>query len=156
MVGGYSSFHYTARERKQKPKDLFLGLGQWKERGCERREKPEPLDVKEQRVCSSYDGRIWNLFVSYAKYMEYSQSKQCNYLGFALCQRAVRPALQPPRGSCADLHVSRYTLLRDTEALRGKATFTFLRTAVNFLFLLGFLCLTRSTAKNPSPFLCAC
>lgn len=41
------------RERGQKLKYIFLGSRQWKERGCERREKPDPRDVKEQRICRS-------------------------------------------------------------------------------------------------------
>lgn len=48
------------------------------------------------------------------------------------------PRFQPPKG-CADLQMSCCAFPRDVGALRGKATLTFLRTAVNFLFLLGFV-----------------
>lgn len=70
-------------------------------------------------------------------YLEYSQSKQCNYFGFTLCHGVVRPEVPAPRGLCADLQMSCCAFPGDVEALRGKATLTFLRTAVNFLFLLG-------------------
>lgn len=41
-----------------------MGSRQEKE---ERREKTDPRDVKEQRICRSYNGRIWSLFLTYAK-----------------------------------------------------------------------------------------
>lgn len=132
---------HTVRERRQNSNTFFRDQGSGK-KGHERREKPDPRDVKEQRICRSYNGSICSLISQLGQaYLEYSQSKQCNYFRFTLCQSVVRPEVQTPKGSCADLHISCYAFPRDTEALRENATCTFLRTTVNFLFLLGFLLL---------------
>lgn len=52
------------------------------------------------------------------------------------------PRFQLPKG-CADLQMSCCAFPGDVGALRGKAMLTFLRPAVNFLFLLGFVSLLR-------------
>lgn len=91
-------FRYTGREGRQKLECLFQKSGQWKERRHGRRENPR--GVKELGVCRSYKERIHSVSLLCQVYLEYSQSKQCNYFGFTLCHGVVRPEVPTPQGLC--------------------------------------------------------